>query len=239
MDINSILKTGGSVDILIRSYSGQVIAGKSYGKNEPYTVLNNVNINFYTSQEGAGTGSNGNLLYYNDAQPSIITLMNVPLSEKVIDLIFLKNNKALKSHYFIAEADEHTLIMQHNHVKNVFIYELETNNYIGFAEEVDDKIIQDDNLINGNKYIVFYEYEDLNSKKQFNLVSPSNNYFTLDIFGKGNTNNNTADIFFKFKKCVLKTDTTLTFNEGLNTVNLSFKIIKDDRINENNYFIVD
>lgn len=240
MDINSILKAGGKVDVLIRTKTAQKIGDINLIENEPYTFINNVAINFLSSQEGVRSKADGTILSYNNMLANQVHLYNVPLTEKICNLVF-QNRKILnKTYKTLLVANNNTLILHHQEAYNIFVYDL-NNNLIGVSDYVSDGIITSDKIINNQKYLVFYEYIINNNidNKMYNLQSPDRSYFTLDIFGKGNQDNLSSDVFIKIDTCVLITNNNLIFNNGLNSLDLTFDIIQMKNNQNKNYLIVE
>lgn len=242
MDFNSIFKYGGKVDVLIRSAVPQNIGDKSFGAGEPYTLIKNTTLNFSYGQSDKQVSKLGTLLYDNNNYPDSITLHAVPLTEKISKLIFKECGEAtLKSYTEYFTAQNGRIYLHHPEAFNLYVYNEDGSTMIGFAEHSENEVTSD-NFVDGNKYLCFYEYAvDPDMSKSFNLDTPDFGYFTLNIWGEGNTDDNGGSIYLKLDKCSLKTGKELYFdNAGSNTVNLTFKIVSDDsRKYDKNYFIIE
>lgn len=229
MDINSIFKAGSKVDVLLRVDSAQQVGVYSLAAHEPYTLLKDLSITFNYRQQTADAEKQGFLISHAEDYPYSVSLYNVPFTEKISNLVFKQGESgAMKTHMMRCLAADHKIYFEHNQCFNMYVYH--NNVLIGHFAETDN-YLEGPELENDESYIVFYNYIPSEGSIVYELETPYHAYFTLEIFGEGNVGDQTSSVYLKFSQCALVTNKQFYFNsnDGSNTVNLTFNIIKGNK----------
>ena len=221
-------KLGNHFDCIIRAYSAGIV-GNQVAKydNQPYTILKNIEANFvFDSIESKSKSSFSNLLYNKDTLSSV-SFSNVELNDKILGLIFSKNENKLCHIAQNCEADQNNIYISAptTEIYNVFVFDingdLEQSHQLVQANEVG--IIVLPVKLNEN-YLVCFDYEgDLS----FSLHKNNNAYFTLDLIVTGNTDDITSKAYIHINKCALSINKNMYFGSEINTVDLKFQVIDD------------
>lgn len=234
-------KLGNKIQCIIRSFSAGKIGDQEmiFG-NQPYTVLKDVeaSLNFADSTHNSKT-SFVELVHNKDSLQEI-TFSNVELNDKILNLIFSKNEDKPCS---IME-NVSTIYQQFQistdvkKIYQVFVYNCDgellaatgeidlpngSSEYINFKnfdyyQPTKHTALEEDVL-------VFYTYEGSNS---FKLNNENSQYLTLDLILEGNKNDELNKSYIHINKCALKVNKNMYFNRSLNAVDLKFIVINDD-----------
>lgn len=231
MDINSILKPGSKVDVLIRNNYTQQIGKYSLTANEPYTLLKDLSVSFiYNENNVLVNKQQGNLLSTALDYPNRITIYDVPFTDKISNLVFTQyTDECFKTNIMTCVAANNTIYFEHNQCFNMYVYN-ETNELLGFFAATDNYLTGPE-LVDNESYKVFYQYLVSSDSIKYELKTPHHTYFTVEIFGESNVQDTTTPIYLKFNKCNLVSNKDFIFNNqaGTNTVNLSFDIIEGQK----------
>lgn len=217
--MNQTFTYGGSAKVIIRVNSERVIDGITYEKDEPYTIIDNVRLSVtYEGVREIIKTENQNLVAYRTDFPSFVNISGVTLTQKIRNLILKKatgkkitKTLNIRDPQFYIETD----------AINIFLFKdaVKTTDFT-FV----DGLITIENFDEASKYSIFYETEALDLTSLFS--TPNNPYFSLDIFGVGNRNDKTTNVFIKIGKCQLFLDKSLIFAAGeSNSVNLTFAVM--------------
>ena len=218
----AIYKIGNKVNGIIRSCS----AGK-LGKmdmtynNQPYTILRDISatINFASIDKDSSV-ANKNFLQYNTDTISTIRLSNVPLTEKILDLIYKDNEEKLYSKQETYQSDEEGNIYLNTlgDIYQVFIYNDEGNLESAYGT-------YSENILHVEKaesiYSIYYSYLG----ESYYLDKPDNFYITLDLEILGNEDDNTQDMCLHIEKAAIKVDKNMYFNNVANSIDLTITVI--------------
>ena len=217
-----------------------IICAKSIGKigntiieypNQPYTILRDVeaSISFYNKQKDMK--STFNVASYNIDSISSITLEDVELTDKIMNLIFEPSAEELYATTENCQPDEGFIYLslpsEVEEIYDVFLYDID-----GALESHYDTF--NGNAIQVNlesNYLVCYKYKNQNN---VNLKYSTTQYFALDIIITGNTDDETAQSCIHVDACSLQIDKRMTFSKQINTVTLNFNIINS---NDNNSYL--
>lgn len=219
-------KFGNKVTCIIRSYtSGKIGEIDMKWGNQPYTVINSTEAKLtFTSKTVNATSSLITDMNYNNDNLREITLSNVPLTDKILNLIFTKNDiEPLKVKIENYVSDEEGIIYFNNteEIYQLFIYDDQGELEIAYGQYNEDSI----QLLKPNSsYLFIYNKK---TDKSYQLNKPNNSYFTIDLKTEGNIDNQTAPMTIHIEKCGIKIDKNLSFTQTANTINLIFTVISD------------
>ena len=234
-------KLGNQVTVIIRSYCGDTSIGNqsiSYA-NQPYTIIKSADASLSFKNISSTAKTNFNYLVYTHTKPSQLLLSNVTLNDKILNLMFHKNNGATK-HYFskienVVSSNGYIYFgLSDKNLRDIFIYDNSGNcKHLDKCNSNEGYAIGTDN----QSYLVCYQYESINS---FSLDQNDNQYFTIDLLLTSNQNNNeeynkednTINSTIHLAKCGLEIDSNMSFSQNSNAVDLKF-IVLDSNTEEN------
>lgn len=222
-------KIGNKINCIIRIFSaGKIGDEEMVYDNQPYTCLKDVEATLtYNEFEKEAKVINTELAYNIDFV-SGIKLSNVLLTDKILKLIYGKNEEKLC--HTVKEFASHNgkiyIPLDAEKIYQVFVYnkngeleaaygELSLDTPLEVAEENDN-------------YLIFYSYE---GKTSVDLNRLTNIYVTLDLEVVGNIDDETTSMWLHLYKCALTPNKTLYFDRYSNTIDLEFTILKGDRPN--------
>ena len=109
----STYKIGNKVNGIIRSYAvGKLGAMDMVYDNQPYTILRDISATVtFSSKDRDLTDAHKDLLHYGADTVKEVRLSNVPLTEKVLDLIYQSNDEKLYSKQENYMSDEELFIL--------------------------------------------------------------------------------------------------------------------------------
>lgn len=180
---------GSPVDIIIKTKAELDIAGKHYMPNQVYTILREVDVEFQYEKIQTDVAAK-KIIYRGDIKsyPNAFQIWNLPLSQKIIDLIFNETTSGYLTQVENLEVIDGTLYLKYAPARNLIIL-----NDNGQQVEESTYTINNDTIIIANgTYTVMYEY--LATGKTYNLESPFYPYFAAEIIGLGNTDKQTNKI---------------------------------------------
>ena len=217
-------KLGNKINCIIRSFTSGFIGNQemTYG-NQPYTVLKDVEANLTFEEKNKKANSTFTNLAYNENVLQEITISNVELNDKILNLIFSENEDKLCStmQNCLAENNKIYITSPSEEIYQVFIYDVDGNLEAAYGSlsslEVEVQRNED--------YLVFFSYS---GDKSFKLNHTQDMYLTLDLLLLGNANDETNTSFIHINKCSLKVDKNMYFNRSLNAIDLKFIIIDDN-----------
>lgn len=217
--MNQTLTYGGTAKVLIRVATARTIDGVAYEQDEPYTILNNVRVSVsYDGVREIVSNPNKNLVAFKTDFPSFVNISGVTLTKKIRNLILKKaTGKRITKTLDIRDPEAYI----EDDATKIFLFKNAVKN-TGFLFNEGLVSIADFDI--DSKYTLFYETEALDLTSLFS--TPNNPYFSLDIFGIGNRDDKTMNVFIKIGKCQLFLDKSLIFAAGENnTVNLTFAVM--------------
>lgn len=220
---------GNSVNGIIRSYAAGNIGNvkMQYG-NQPYTTFNGATASIHFKDVGVNLKKDFDVLAFNHAQVNRVEIKNIPLTEKILNLIYGKEEYSLcyKTINCTSSSTGIVYLPQEDHYYQVFVYNSDGELEAAFGEYTTNTI----QLQPNQDYLIIYSYA---GKNAFKFSSKENLYITLDLKVQGNEEDTTQDIFLHFDKCAVTADRELLLNGKINTVDLSFVVL-----DENNYIVL-
>ena len=216
-------KIGNKVNGIIRSFgSGTLGKMNMIYDNQPYTILRDVSATvIFAGVNKDSSVANKNFLQYNTDTVSEIRLSNVPLTEKILDLIYQDNEDKLYSKQENYQSDEEGNIYLNitDEIYQVFIYDDE-----GKLESAYGTF--SDTVLHVNKvesdYSIYYSYL---GEKSYYLDKPDNFYIKLDLEILGNEDDDTQDMCLHIEKAAIKVDKNMYFNNYSNAIDLTIIVI--------------
>lgn len=190
-----------------------------YG-NQPYTILKDVEASLtFVDKEKRGKSTFNDLSYTRDCLQEV-AISNVELNDKILNLIFSKNEDKLCSTVVNCMAEDKKIYITAptDKIYQVFIYDVDGNLENAYGELSNFEI----NVSRNEDYLVFYSYE---GSKSFKLNRDNTPYLTLDLIVTGNKDDELNTSFIHIDQCSLKIDKNMSFNNSLNSVDLKFTVI--------------
>jgi hypothetical protein len=197
--MNNLYEFGGTCDVVIRCNSQRIIGGKEYLAGEPYTILHDVYVQMeYTTNNSQAT-TKKNVLATRNGAPENIRIYNVTLTQKVCDLIATRSAKTKKiGRVYETKAENGIIYLPEVPTEGVYIY---CGNEIISYETINENKIKSSAFNDSDTYVVFYNI--LSTKNCFNFDLPQYGWFELEIYGKGNTDKITEDVYIRMPACSL------------------------------------
>lgn len=217
-------KLGNKTKCIIRSFSvGEIGEQKMIYGNQPYTVLKDVEASLVFSDKNINGKSTFIDLSYNVDNLQEINISNVELNDKILNLIFSKNEDKLCSTVIncVAENNKIYITSPVDEIYQVFIYDIDGN-----LEQAHGVLTNMEIEVKRNEdYLVFFTYK---GEKSFKINRSESLYLTLDLILEGNADDETNTSFIHINKCSLKVNKNMYFNRSLNAVDLKFIVIDDN-----------
>ena len=219
-------KIGNKGTCIIRSSTSGNIGQieMEYG-NQPYTILKNVDATVSFADVDGRAKAVQQELFYNTANLNSIKISNVNLTDKILNLIYSKKEEVFIHYVEKSYSDENNKVFlpSSDPKYQVFVYNEDEQLERAFGV-VEDNYIEVEKA--NSPYLVVYSCL---AEKGFALNKSHYMYLTLDYQVDGNDESNQKRTYcFHFHKCALKADQNLYFNNGINTVDLEFKIIRSN-----------
>ena len=233
-------KLGNQVTVIIRSYSDDTFIGSQYIEhaNQPYTIIKSAEANLSFKNITSTAKTTFNQLAYTHIKPSQLSISNVTINDKILNLIFHKNQTAAphlftKLENVTSSQDKKIYFGQLNQtLKNVFIYDSEGK--YKYEPELNNNSYPVDK--SGQPYLVCYQYESTTS---FSLDQNNNHYYTIDLLLTSNQkesgendntikNDNTINSTIHLEKCALEINSDMSFAQNSNAVDLKFIVLDND-----------
>lgn len=231
-------KIGNKAKCIIRGYS----AGQ-YGNdfltydNQPYTILKDVEVELhFNSKEVKANGGDSRLkIGYNVDFLQSITISNVLLTDKILSLIYSKNELKLCSTSENYISDENKTIFFNTsaeQIYQVFIYDKngQLEQAIGTYQLAQNGYSIQVAQANAS-YLICYSFI---GEYAVNLQRNNNIYLTLDFEIASNINDTTSTMWLHIDKCMMSVEKTLSFTDRNNRANLVCLVIND---NNNNCYL--
>ena len=201
--MNKLYEFGSSAKVIIRWKNDYNLNGYQYYAGEPYTILENVDVELSYDSKVTEQSARQPLLAAQEAYPKHIVINNVEFTKKIADLIMTaqKEEKPFSMTGEQAYAENGIIYVGRPIAQNslVFVYN-DKNERINAAISDDGTYIvigaEDD------WYKVFYEYEI--EGECFSLDIPHFPYFSLEIIAEGNIDKTSGGMaFLKFPSASL------------------------------------
>ena len=217
-------KLGNKTKCIIRSFSaGRIGEQEIKYDNQPYTVLKDVEASLTFVDKNISSKSTFVDLSYNIDSLQEINISNVELNDKILNLIFSKNEDKLCSTMIncVAENNKIYITSPTDEIYQVFIYDVDGN-----LEKAYGVLNNMEVEVNRNEdYLVFFTYA---GEKSFKINRSESLYLTLDLILEGNADDEINTSFIHINKCALKVNKNMYFNRSLNAVDLKFIVIDDN-----------
>jgi hypothetical protein len=224
-------KLGNKIKCIIRSCAAGKIGEQEmqYG-NQPYTVLKDVEASFTFAEKNKTSKSTFNELQFSQDSLQEVTISNVELNDKILNLIFSKNEDKLCSTFENCCAEDNKIYISAptSEIYQVFIYNVdgELEEAFGVLDNMEVEVERNED------YLVFYSYE---GEKAYNFHREQSQYLSLDLILEGNSDDNLHTSYVHVDRCALQINKNMSFNRTLNAVDLKFIVID----NENNYITLE
>ena len=217
-------KLGNKTKCIIRSFSaGRIGEQEMQYDNQPYTVLKDVEASLTFTDKNISSKSTFVDLSYNIDNLQEINISNVELNDKILNLIFSKNEDKLCSTMIncVAENNKIYITSPTDEIYQVFIYDVDGNleQAYGVLNNMEVEVKRNED------YLVFFTYV---GEKSFKINRSESLYLTLDLILEGNADDEINTSFIHINKCVLKVNKNMYFNRSLNAVDLKFIVIDDN-----------
>ena len=217
-------KLGNKTKCIIRSFSaGRIGEQEIKYDNQPYTVLKDVEASLTFVDKNISSKSTFVDLSYNIDSLQEINISNVELNDKILNLIFSKNEDKLCSTMIncVAENNKIYITSPTDEIYQVFIYDVDGN-----LEKAYGVLNNMEVEVNRNEdYLVFFTYI---GEKSFKINRSESLYLTLDLILEGNADDEINTSFIHINKCALKVNKNMYFNRSLNAIDLKFIVIDDN-----------
>ena len=216
-------KIGNKITGIIRSFcAGKLGSMDMTYDNQPYTIIRDISATLTFSNDTKDeTVGRKNLLQYNADEVKEVRLNNVPLTEKILDLIYKSNPEKLFSKQEDYESDENGIIYLNTDdtIYQVFVYDNEGKLEQAFGEyQTQELQVAKPESI----YSIYYSYI---GEKSYFLDKPDNFYIKLDLDIIGNEDDNTQDMCLHIDKASIKVDKSMYFNNNSNSIDLTCTVI--------------
>ena len=217
-------KLGNKTKCIIRSFSaGRIGEQEMQYDNQPYTVLKDVEASLTFVDKNMSSKSTFVDLSYNIDSLQEINISNVELNDKILNLIFSKNEDKLCSTMIncVAENNKIYITSPTDEIYQVFIYDVDGNleKAYGVLNNMEVEVQRNED------YLVFFTYV---GEKSFKINRSESLYLTLDLILEGNADDEINTSFIHINKCALKVNKNMYFNRSLNAVDLKFVVIDDN-----------
>ena len=217
-------KLGNKTKCIIRSFSaGRIGEQEMQYDNQPYTVLKDVEASLTFVDKNISSKSTFVDLSYNIDSLQEINISNVELNDKILNLIFSKNEDKLCSTMIncIAENNKIYITSPTDEIYQVFIYDVDGNleQAYGVLNNMEVAVQRNED------YLVFFTYV---GEKSFKINRSESLYLTLDLILEGNADDEINTSFIHINKCALKVNKNMYFNRSLNAIDLKFVVIDDN-----------
>ena len=217
-------KLGNKTKCIIRSFSaGKIGEQEMKYDNQPYTVLKDVEASLTFIDKNISSKSTFVDLSYNIDSLQEINISNVELNDKILNLIFSKNENKLCSTMIncVAENNKIYITSPADEIYQVFIYDVDGNleQAYGVLNNMEVEVQRNED------YLVFFTYV---GEKSFKINRSESLYLTLDLILEGNADDEINTSFIHINKCALKVNKNMYFNRSLNAVDLKFIVIDDN-----------
>lgn len=217
-------KLGNKTKCIIRSFSaGKIGEQEMKYDNQPYTVLKDVEASLTFVDKNISSKTTFVDLSYNIDSLQEINISNVELNDKILNLIFSKNENKLCSTMIncVAENNKIYITSPTDEIYQVFIYDVDGNleQAYGVLNNMEVAVQRNED------YLVFFTYV---GEKSFKINRSESLYLTLDLILEGNADDEINTSFIHINKCALKVNKNMYFNRSLNAIDLKFVVIDDN-----------
>lgn len=251
-------KLGNKINCIVRAYSkGKIGKFNIEFDNQPYTILKNVEASLTFNEKVRDPKSVFTDLAYTAENLQEITLSNVELNDKVLNMIFSeKKHGAVSKHESLTMQEGLVYLNEFSNgeIAQIFIYNIDGELLAATGSaEVQNGLVDCRNFEYykptrhkslTEEVIIFYSYEKDCFKFTRDIDQEENKYFILDLILEGNTEENEEDTpttsFIHIGKCAVRINKNMYFNRNLNAVDLKFIVVDNvvDKDNDNESYII-
>lgn len=251
-------KLGNKINCIVRAYSkGKIGKFDIEFDNQPYTVLKDVEASLTFTEKTYDSKSTFTDLAHTAENLQEVTLSNVELNDKVLNMIFSeKKHGAVSKHENLIMTEGVVLLKEfiNGEIAQIFIYNIDGELLAAAGSvNVNNRKVDCRNFecYHPEKHkslteevIIFYSYEkdcfkfkreDKEYINESGEIVKENKYFILDLILEGNTEENEEDTpttsFIHIGKCAVRINKNMYFNKSLNAVDLKF-IVVDNVVNK-------
>lgn len=214
-------KLGNKINCIIRSCCpGHIGSQEMSYSYQPYTILKNVEASLTFAENTRKAKSVFTDLHFSQDILQEINISNVEINDKILNLIFLKNEDKLCSTFENCYAEDNKIYISAptEEIYDVFIY-----NTNGELEKVFETLNSLEVEVDKNEdYLVFYSYA---GGKTYDLKNIPSQYLSLDLIIEGNADDELNTSYIHVDKCALQVNKNMHFNRTLNAVDLKFTVI--------------
>ena len=228
-------KIGNQVTCVIRAYDSTPIGDyKVSYNNEPYTIIKGENASAtFTSESVDMMGRDRNGAYATEKIDSII-LYNVTLTDKILNLIYLKNKEvSITFTEELLSSEDKKLFLSKGlgkQKKLVFIFDADDSSKAPILEKAIETLEADEDVVEVDKanayYFVVYE---VITNKAYSLDARKSMYVALDLMTISNTDDKTSNTWLHIDKAIVKVNKNMYFNTKANAVDLTFSVVRDSK----------
>jgi len=216
-------KIGNKVNAIIRAYSAGKFANTEMTyDNQPYTIISGVSAELtFKNNDKLSKIADKQVLTFNHDQLSQVTIKDVELNEKILNLIYQQNVDAplcTKAENYTSSG---TIIYLNTNktIYQVFIYNDEGQLEAAYGSYDDNELEVEKE---DSSYLIVYSYK---GDKSFFLNKPENYYCTIDLEIEGNIDDETSNMYIHIDKCGVKVDNNMYFNQSANAIDLSLIVL--------------
>ena len=228
-------KIGNQVNCVIRAYDSTPIGDyKVSYNNEPYTIIKGENASATFASESVDMMSRDRNGAYANEKIDSITIYNVTLTDKILNLIYLKNKEvSITFTEELLSSEDKKLFLSKGlgkQKKLVFIFNSDDSSKAPILEKAIETLEADEDVIevdNANAYY-FVVYEVI-TNKAYSLDTRKNMYVALDLMTVSNTDDTTSNTWLHIDKAVVKVNKNMYFNTKANAVDLTFSVVRDSK----------
>lgn len=219
-------KLGNKVNCIIRAFTaGKIGQVEMTYDNQPYTILKDIEVDINYGSTQRNLSRNQNLITYDVDYVSSVTLSNVKINDKILNLIYGANDDIKLANTFRNfDSDEQGQIYLSTlpeEIYQVFVYNQDGELEAAYGNLNTTTPLQVTS--SNSNYIICYSYE---CEKSVCLDRPIHVYVSLDLEVLGNINDETNTMWLHLDKCSLIPDKRLSFNGTSNTIDLSFNVLQ-------------
>ena len=225
----STYKIANKVKGIIRAqHSGPIGNQIATYVNEPFMRLDNIEaVLTFTSFDATPKVHDKNLLNFNHDTLTQVQLSGIPISDKILSLLYIPNTEAPLFHkqkYYESDVEGKIYLSisgSDTHIYQVFIYDEEGNLEASYGE-----FDTSEPLVVAKADQTYSIYYSVLGSKSYYLDKPDNLYITLDLELTGNTDDDTRDMCVHIEKASIKTDRNMYLNRNTsNTINITASVI--------------
>lgn len=223
------IKIGNRIkNLIIRNASSMPLAEgdpEPICDNQPYTILSDIDAEFEFEYLTSTQSTWHNVLHYSNYKLSSILLKKVPLTDKIMNLLFKRQDNLTGSliEDVISDYEGHIFlnkVSSDSQVRNMFIFDANGN-----IEALENIYPEEVVLKPNTNYKIIYELGNFTGWS-FNKNN-RNIYLNLDMETVSNNNDSTSKFFIHADKCSVEVEHSLHFTEELSYIDIKVIVLGD------------